>query len=323
MKSYPKLLCLKTLNTLMRDYHALRRNVPEGRLVAYVTSGAPVEILEAAGIVTVYPENYGALCGTLKRSTQLGMEAESAGFARDLCSYAKGHVGAVLSPNSAPLGGLPKPDMLLCCNNICGTVLPWYQYLSEVYSCPVFFLDVPFGFTRRDEYHVVRYVKEQMKELILWVEHRTRKQIDETYLRSVMARSRDAVDLWTEIRKTGRNKPSPIHVQDLSAAMAPVVVLRGIAQAVDFYRLMLEELEERKLHGISAVPGERVRLLWDNIAVWCDTPRLYRFFADQDVSLVADTYTGAWSVPLDLEDPMEGLARAYAAPYINLNLEER
>jgi benzoyl-CoA reductase/2-hydroxyglutaryl-CoA dehydratase subunit BcrC/BadD/HgdB len=86
---------------------------------------------------------------------------------------------------------------------------------------------------------------------------------------------------------------------------------------------MKAEVEERVANGVAAVPGERVRLLWDNIAIWYRLFRFYRLFAEQGACFVADSYTNAWSVNLTLEEPLIGLAKAYAAPFINLDLGTR
>ena len=98
--------------------------------MAWVTSGAPVEILTAMGVATVYPENYGALVGAQRAAVPLAQIAEEKGLSPDLCSYARCHIGSILPARHAPQGGLPKPDILVACNNICGTVLKWYEALA-------------------------------------------------------------------------------------------------------------------------------------------------------------------------------------------------
>jgi benzoyl-CoA reductase/2-hydroxyglutaryl-CoA dehydratase subunit BcrC/BadD/HgdB len=37
--------------------------------------------------------------------------------------------------------------MLVCCNNICGTVLKWYEVQARYYDVPLFILDTPFCHT--------------------------------------------------------------------------------------------------------------------------------------------------------------------------------
>jgi len=323
MKRIPRLSCLKEYQELMKLYHEDRTHPEEGSLVAYVTSGAPVEILDAFGFITVYPENYGAQCGVQKLSTGLCESAEAEGYAGDLCAYAKGHLASSLNPGTGIPDALPEPDFLLCCTNICGTVLPWYEHLAEIHKCPLFIIDVPFIFSSDDVPGAVSYVADQMKECIGVLEKLTGKKMDYALLSGIIMRSKEAIRLWTEIRECGKAVPSPVHVPDLFLTMAPIVVMRSSQGTIDFYRSMLKELRDRIAGGVSAVGGEKFRLLWDNIAVWVDIFRFYRFFAEQGACFVGDTYTGSWSQELNADNPVQGLAEAYTTPYINLNADIR
>jgi benzoyl-CoA reductase/2-hydroxyglutaryl-CoA dehydratase subunit BcrC/BadD/HgdB len=307
----------------MARYYVRRKVLAWLKPVAYVTSGAPVEILEAMGILTVYPENYTALCGARRASVPLCEVAEAQGYPADVCSYARSHVGAVLQPKDAPLGGLPKPDLLICCNNICGTVQKWYEALAEHYDVPLFVLDTPFQRTTPPEPHVVTYVADQLREMVAWLEARTRRRLKPNKFQAVLEHSRQAVLLWQEILEFGRHRPSPINAPDLFIAMAPIVTLRGTPQAVECYRRLKAELEARVAQGVGAVPGERYRLLWDNIAIWYRLYRFFRPFMDAGACFVADNYTNAWSVVPEGDEPFAGLARAYLGVFINVDLLTR
>ncbi|MDY6875665.1 MAG: 2-hydroxyacyl-CoA dehydratase family protein [Chloroflexota bacterium] len=323
MPKYPRLRSLKEINSVMARYYVQRKALARLKPLAYVTSGAPVEILEAMGILTLYPENYGALCGAHGAAVGLCQVAEAQGFPADLCSYARGHIGAVLQPRDAPLSGMPRPDLLVCCNNICGTVLKWYETLAVLYDVPLFVLDVPFQRATPLEPHIVAYVADQLSEFVAWLEAHTGRRLKPAKFRSAMALSRDAVALWQEILEFGQHHPSPINAPDLFVAMAPIVALRGTRRAVDCYRHLKAELEERVSQGIGAVPSEQYRLLWDNIAIWYRLYRFFRPFMDAGACFVADTYTNAWTVELDLENPFPGLARAYTGVFINVHLPAR
>jgi benzoyl-CoA reductase/2-hydroxyglutaryl-CoA dehydratase subunit BcrC/BadD/HgdB len=293
------------------------------RPLAYVTSGAPVEIMEAMGILTLYPENYGALCGARGAAVDLCQIAEATGYPADLCSYARGHIGAVLQPKNAPLNGMPRPDLLVCCTNICGTVHKWYEALADLYDVPLFVLDVPFQRTTPAEPHIVAYVTDQLHEFVAWLEAHTGRRMKPNKFHSVLAFSSEAVALWQEILEFGKHTPSPINAPDLFIAMAPIVALRGTRRAINCYRRLKAELEERVAQGISAVAGERCRLLWDNIAIWYRLYRFFRPFMDAGACFVADTYTNSWTIELDLEEPFVSLARAYTGVFINIDLPTR
>jgi benzoyl-CoA reductase/2-hydroxyglutaryl-CoA dehydratase subunit BcrC/BadD/HgdB len=50
--------------------------------------------------------------------------------------------------------------------------------------------------------------------------------------------------------------------------MGPAVILRGTQPAVDYYKLLLKELEERVAGGVAAVDDERFRLYWEGMPIW-------------------------------------------------------
>ena len=320
---YPRLQSLKKINRLMTLYYVQRKLQARLRPLAYVTSGAPVEILEAMGILTLYPENYGALCGARKAAVGLCQTAETQGYPPDLCSYARSHIGAALAPREAPLRGMPRPDILVCCNNICGTVLKWYEALADLYDVPLFVLDVPYQRMTPVETHIVEYVAEQLRALVAWLEHHTGRHLKPGKLQAALDRARRAIALWQEILAFGQHRPSPITTPDAFVAMAPVVALRGTRRAITCYLQLKAELEERVAEGIGAVPGERHRLLWDNIAIWYRLYRFFRPFMDAGACFVADTYTNAWTVGLDEGDPFVSMARAYTGVFINVDLPTR
>jgi benzoyl-CoA reductase/2-hydroxyglutaryl-CoA dehydratase subunit BcrC/BadD/HgdB len=322
-RKYRKLATSKDLTRLMTRYYATRKVVGKVRPLAWVTSGAPVEILVGMGVATVYPENYGALVGAQRAAVPLAQVAEEQGFSADLCSYARCHVGSVLDPQNAPQGGLPKPDLLVACNNICGTVIKWYQALAQQLKVPFFLLDAPYQHEPRLPDHTVQYVAAQLEELIAWVTEHTGHKLHEKKFAQALDLSNQAVTLWREIRELCQARPSPLNAPDLFLTMAPIVVLRGSKDAVTFYQKLKAEVEERVARGEGALLEERYRLLWDNIAIWYRLFRLFSLFTDAGACFVVDTYTNAWSVSVDTDDPILGLARTYSTVYINQSLQVR
>ena len=322
-RKYPRLQTIKDITSVMARYYVQRKAMARLKPLAYVTSGAPVEIMEAMGILTLYPENYGAICGARGASVELCQVAESTGYPPDLCSYARGHIGASIQPKGAPLKGMPRPDLLVCCNNICDTVLKWYQALANLYNVPLFILDVPFQRATPAEAHIITYVAEQMREFADWLTTHTGRRLKPAKFRSTLELAREAIALWQEILEFGQHRPSPVNAPDLFIALAPIVTLRGTRKSIDLYKQLKAELEERVAQGIGAVPGERRRLLWDNIAIWNRLYRFFRPFMDAGVCFVADTYTNAWTVEIDTDEPFTGLAQAYTGVFINVDLPTR
>ena len=329
-RRYRKLATSKDLTRLMTRYYATRKVVGKVRPLAWVTSGAPVEILVGMGVATVYPENYGALLGAQRAAVPLAQVAEEQGFSPDLCSYARCHVGSVLDPQNAPQGGLPKPDLLVASNNICGTVIKWYQALAQQLNVPFFLLDAPYqhepGLPDHAPDlpdHALQYVAAQLEDLIAWVTEHTGRKLNQRKFDQALQLSNEAVTLWRDIRELCQARPSPLNAPDLFLTRAPIVVLRGSKDAVTFYRKLKTEVEERVSRGEGAIVEERYRLLWDNIAIWFRLFRLFSLFTDAGACFVVDTYTNAWSVSVDTDDPILGLARTYSTVYINQSLQAR
>jgi benzoyl-CoA reductase/2-hydroxyglutaryl-CoA dehydratase subunit BcrC/BadD/HgdB len=320
---YRKLATSKDLTRLMTRYYATRKVVSKVRPLAWVTSGAPVELLVGMGVATVYPENYGALVGAQRAAVPLAQVAEDAGYSPDVCSYARCHVGSVLDPRNAPQGGLPRPDLLVACNNICGTVIKWYQALAQELDIPLFLLDAPYQHQPGLPDHTVQYVAAQLEELIAWVTQHTGRKLKEKKFAQALDLSNQAVTLWREIRELCQARPSPLNAPDLFLSMAPIVVLRGTKDAVTFYQKLKAEVEERVARGEGALLEERYRLLWDNIAIWYRLFRLFNLFSSAGACFVVDTYTNAWSASVDTDEPILGLARTYSTVYINQSLQVR
>lgn len=321
-KRYKKLKTAEELQRLMRWHYTSLRLPRLGRKLAWVTSGAPVEILRAMGVLVAYPENYGALCGAQHQAAALCQAAEAQGYSPDLCSYARSSLGSMFQPGQAPLQGLARPDLLLVCNNICGTVTKWFEAVAEYYHVPLFILDTPFI---HDELtpSMLEYVLAQLQELIRFVEGVTGRTLSLKRLRRVANTANETVELWSEIRALCKARPSPLNAPDLFVNMAPIVVLRGTDAAVRFYRHLKAEVQERVRNGVGAIPEEKYRLLWDNIAIWHHLYRFYNYFVDYGACFVVDSYTGAWSQEIPTGDLMVGAATAYATVLLNMSLEHR
>ncbi len=358
---YRKLESTARLKRLLALAHGWGRLAPRlGVKVAWLSSGAPVELPLALGVLPQYPENYAALCGARKLGVPLCERAEAAGYSPDLCGYAREHLGSLLGAaprtsggggelprpttgaaprtsggggelprptTGAPFGGLPRPDLLIVSNNICGTITKWWEHLADRLGAPLFVFDTPFaaGEGQRPA-HLLDYATRQVGELIELLERVSGRRLHERRLRGVAERSTEAVRLWNECLELCQARPAPLSSVDRFLAMAPIVALRGTRAAVRFYRALRREVAGRVARGEGAVPGERRRLLWDGIAIWHDLTGLARAFAGAGVSFPVDTYTSAWTGTLSVEDgtlPARAVARVYSEIFLNKPLAER
>jgi len=313
----PRLNIIPHYKRLMKRYYFFAKHASWlGKKVGWITSGAPVELLYAMGVIPVYPENHGAICGASNDAVELCQIAEGSGFSPDLCSYMRCDIGSSIAAKS-PIGGLPKPDFLLCCNNICGTVLKWFQIQSRFYNVPLFFLDTPFIHAEVKN-HSIHFVKQQLEELIEFLEKNTRKKFDEKNLKKSLKFAREGITLWRDILALNKSQPAPLSCFDAFINMAPIVTMRGTKRIIDFYRKLKQELTARQQKGIGAITREKFRLLWDNIPIWHQIRNLYDTFTMYGANLVADTYTTAWTLDeLKGAQPVESVAKTYLNVFLN------
>lgn len=314
-----KLACEERLKQIMTEYYT--EVFTSERPKAWVTSGAPVELLLASDVIPVFPENYGAMVGARHMGEELCAVARDLGFDDCICSYARCNIGSTESGNG-PLGALPKPDMLLACNNGCGTMFKWFQYLSRRFDVPLLFLDTPYCSgtpTVRDRAYLVSQIERMLKDLggILG------REVDRARIWEVLRLSSDTAGLWREIQELRRARPSPLNSPDMFVHMAIIVTLRGTETALEYYRGMLAEVNQRVEQGIGAVENEKYRLLWDHIPMWYALRDFFDLFAEQGACFAVDTYTNVWTGEFDPDRPVESLAECYQTVMPNLRLPLR
>lgn len=320
----PPLASGPRLKELISRHYLSGRHANGHRKVAWVTGGAPVEPLAALGYYTLYPENHAVVCSVRRVAEDLAGEAEAQGYSRDLCSYARIDLGSLRSGRT-PVGRLPRPDLLVCCTNTCQTVLYWYRVLADHFRVPLIVIDTPFVYGAPAP-HAEAFVRRQVESGIEVAERVAGRSLDERELRGVMRRSREVVDLWRQVLALGRRVPSPITAFEAFIHMAPVVEMRAEQVSVDYYRLLLAELEGRAARAEGAVRTERIRLVWDNLPLWPRLKWLSEVLAERGAVLVASTYTNAWgelAELIDPEHPLDSIARTYLRALINRGVEDR
>ena len=319
-----KIKAVGRMKEIMTNYYIEAKSArDQGKKVAWITSGGPVEPLIAMDVIPVYPENHGAMIGASKMGEGLCEKAEDMGYSRDLCSYARSDI-ACSTVNGGPIGGLPAPDMLICCNNICGTVLKWYEVQARYYNVPLFIFDTPFCHTEFSD-EARKYVKAQVMEYIEFLEKACGRKMDHDRMREVGYLSLEGSRMWQAVLDTTVNRPAPMSCFDAFFHLALIVTLRGTQTVVDYYKELEAEMKQRVADGISAIPNERHRLMWDNLPVWNRMKWLSQKFAAGDACLVADTYTSAWCGTFPLIDPddfLNSMAEVYSRVYLNIGVDE-
>lgn len=292
-----------------------------GGKIAWCTSVGPAELLRSFGFLVYFPENHGAVLGSSRMAMDLIPAANAAGYSPDICSYLTSDVGSFIkkqTPLISAFGmeGVPRPDVLVYNTNQCRDVKDWLSFYEREFGVPLIGIDTPRGIDELTDAHVNGLI-EQHKALIPTLEKVSGVKFDMDRLKEVMASSYRCTLLWKKVLRLAAHKPSPITFFDDTIHMGPAVVLRGDPRAEEYYELLAAELEERNTTGIAAVDDERHRFYWEGMPVWGKLREHAELFSGQRACVVASTYCNSWIFePLGLDDPFEGMARAYTELFI-------
>lgn len=297
---------------VMKEYYAsCRESRARGRKIAWSTVMMPTEILLAADIDVLFPENQAATCGAKGLGPELSELAEGAGLSQETCSYVRCDLG-VRKGGQSPWGGIPDPDIVFCATSSCTTVTKWYQDLQRFFSCKFAMVDMPFNFSGEITEHAENYIVEQLQGCIRQIEELTGKPYDYERLEEVVGLAQTAHEYWRKCLELGATNPSPITTTDILVNMGPIVCLRGTQAAVDVYKTLYEELLERVRIGYVAAGQERFRLVWDNIPFWFALGSTVRRLSAHGAVIVGATYLYHWVRDVDPKDPLRTMGRAYS-----------
>jgi 2-dehydropantoate 2-reductase len=322
--SRPQLESAIRLKELVHEYYhdlGVASESPD-RLIAYCSGLAPVEIARALGVTPYFPENHAALIAAAHLSQHYLARASSAGFSQFSSSAMRSDIGALLAgttPLTAAHGlkGPPRPDVVIYSTNTGHEFVRWFDYHGAHYGVPVLGLHPPPALDEFDRTDVDASVH-QLLRLTAQLERTAGRGVDMDRLGETVGYTAEAARLWGSILDLACAVPAPITVFDTLVHMAPMVLLRGTPEAVAYYRLLKAEVEDRVLQGVGAVPGETQRFYWDGPPIWYALRPLAQLFADRGIAVTASTYCENFTLPgLDPDDPIESLARTYAAVFSN------
>jgi benzoyl-CoA reductase/2-hydroxyglutaryl-CoA dehydratase subunit BcrC/BadD/HgdB len=290
--------------------------------VAWCSSVGPAEILRAMGFLVYFPETHSAMLGATRMATELIAHANALGYTPEICSYLTADIGAYtqgVTPLSQAYQGIesvPKPDVLVFNTNQCRDVQDWFSWYARKLNAPIVGIHTHRGVGDVTESHISSIAK-QMEEMIDPLEKISGHPFDMNELKSVVALSRECSDLWKKVLDTAAAVPSPLTFFDGTTLMGPAVVGRGTQRAVDFYRVLLSELEDRVENGIGAIEDERFRLYWEGMPIWGRLRAHSELFAEHKACVLASTYCNSWIFSaFEAEDPFRSMARAYTELFI-------
>jgi len=316
----------RTTNTLKRvmadHFYELDEAAKTGsRKIAWCTSVGPAELLRGMGFLVYFPENHGAMLGSTRMAPDLIPYTNAIGYSPDICSYLTSDIGSFLQKKTPltkayNIESVPRPDVLVFNTNQCRDVQDWFAWYSREYKVPLIGIH-----THRDIGHIRDYqikdIANQIKDLVPPLEEVGGERFDMDRFKEAVGLSRRTSQIWRACLESATAVPSPWTFFDATIHMGPAVVARGVKESVDYYELLLPELEERIKARIGAVDGEKHRLYWEGMPIWGKLRALSQQFASLKSCVVASTYCNSWIFDqLDPDEPFESMALAYTELFI-------
>jgi benzoyl-CoA reductase/2-hydroxyglutaryl-CoA dehydratase subunit BcrC/BadD/HgdB len=289
--------------------------------IAWCSSVGPAEMLRAMGFLVYFPETHSAMLGATRMAMDMIPHANALGYSPEICSYLTSDIGAYvqgITPLTRAYGieAVPKPDVLVFNTNQCRDVQDWFAWYAREFEAPLVGIHTHRGVKDVTDDHVSSIAK-QMEEMIGPLEDISGQQFDMDEFKRVVALSRKCSDLWKAVLDTAAAIPAPLTFFDGTTLMGPAVVGRGTQRAVDFYRILLAELEERVGNHVGAVEDERFRIYWEGMPIWGRLRAHSELFASLKACVLASTYCNSWIFSaFDAEDPFASMARAYTELFI-------
>ncbi len=319
-----KIQATDLMGKIMSDYfYDLHEAATTGRRkVAWCTSVGPAELLRAMGFAVHFPENHGAMLGSTRMSTELIPTANAVGYSPDICSYLTADIGAwmkqvtPLSKAYPGIGSVPRPDVLVYNTNQCRDVQDWFSWYAKELGVPALGISSPKNVNQVSEGHIDD-VARQIEAMIAPLEAICGAPLDLDRLRETVALSRECSEWWKRVLETAMATPTPLTFFDGTIQMGPAVCLRGTQQAIDYYKVLLAELEQRIADGVGAVDRESLRIYWEGMPVWGRLRQNSDLFAGLRTSVLASTYCSSWIFPsFDAREPIRSMAKAYLELFI-------
>lgn len=325
---------------MMAAHYERLTNAPEtGEKVASTfVPGNLNELIMCFDLINNLPEVNAIQSGLRRQSGAYVLEAEKIGHSEDVCTYVKSDIGMMAKGNIGPNGKrLPDPDVLLLSYTGCFTFMKWFELLREQYKCETIMLHTPYMGDGKITKNMIEYMVKQLKdEVIPKLERISGVKFDIDRLREYLKKSARAEDDLVKVLQTAKNKPSPIDAYFGGIYyIGPIFgAFRGADDAIDYYRFLRAEVEERLAEGKGPVTPdgdmgqERYRLVVEGPPNYTNFRQFWKMFYDEGAVVVASSYTKVGGVydfgfRHDPDKPLETLAEYCLGVYTNRSLPMR
>lgn len=252
----------------------------------------PCELLHASGLKPEFVEGFAGFLNGAWCERFFIDYIENVGMPKTLCSYHKSLLGAAFSEV------LPKPKFVMFTTMVCDANIITFRALADFWKIPLFTVDIP---SNNDE-DAIRYVEEQLKQAISFIEENTNKRFDYEKLTEVIRRENRSMKLYKEYLQELSVKSIP---NDLTSEMYKLFfthVFNGTAEAERYFEILLDDAKKIK------ETNDRIRILWCHTVPYWQQSIRELFNNSNKYQLLCSDLNFDGIIELDESKPLRSLA---------------
>ena len=253
----------------LSHYKDLAAAREQGKLI--ITGCETVPALPAGLGESIYfgGECYGATVGAdAAFSQECAQAVETRGFARDLCSYMRNYWGSLFLDRFYFGGPFPRPDLCFHMQVGCESQSKWFQLVAEYLNIPNFFIEMPIALEAEENENCISYLVSQMQDAIGWMEQVTGREYNDDSLLAAVSNQLEMASLWAETCLLNQAVPAPLDEKSIFSLFVIKLLMGSDTEAVEFYRMVRDEVKHRVSRGIAALATERCRIFHDSQPPW-------------------------------------------------------
>ena len=317
--------------TYRRSVEAVKAGEPTAWVMLNFLEGDA--ILNAMGIEAIYPENYGAVCAAMGAAQPYLDRCEEEGFPTHMCGYARNCIGYTARmmrdlgeeiPPEAPMGGMPKPALLVSRVAACDAGFKWFQALGRYMDVPVWTLEMPVpgvkeGLSEGVYERNIGFIAKELREFVSLLERLLGRRMNWDKLSETVHDLEKIGQVWHETNELRKAIPCPMHSRDFWTCMTGAATPTGdFKEKLKLYQNLYDEVKYRVDNKIGSIAEEKYRLGFTDLPPW-HSLRLFDTLAEGGWNFVIETWGYHPPIPMDLtgvDDPLERIARSSYGGFI-------
>jgi benzoyl-CoA reductase/2-hydroxyglutaryl-CoA dehydratase subunit BcrC/BadD/HgdB len=341
-RSHKALASTSDFATSQRQWFAdVQRRAADGPF-AVVNADAPQEILRAMDIPYVVNQWWASIVAAKQRGRDYAGLLKAADYPADVENYSAQGLAAALDfdTDSAPWGGLPKPDILAVvpasdagskifeawARETGAELFVFERSIDSRWDLPIaWWSDLPERWEQTLETERLDLMTAQLQASIPRLEVLTGRKFDPQRFVEVMRLVNEQEDYYRRTRDLiAATRPAPAGIADTMPATMVPQWHRGTVWGRDAAKRFYEEVAQRAADGEAACPSERVRLMWVGRGLWSDMGFYQRWEESHGAVFVWSMYLGlaADGYLRDFEGEEDAM-RALAARFVTMGDELR